>query len=78
MERTYDIFEKMEDGSTLWRVAVPGHEAAIRKLQEMAAQSHNEFHLWHLASNTLAATINAPKDEGPNHPSQPTFHQHLE
>ena len=58
MERTYDIFEKMADGSVLWRVAVPGHQAAIRKLQEMAAQSANEFHLWHLASNTLAATIN--------------------
>jgi hypothetical protein len=43
-------------------IAVPGNEAAIRKLQEMAAQSHNEFHLWHLASNTLA-TINTPKNE---------------
>jgi hypothetical protein len=58
MGRTYDIFEKMGDGSTLWRCAIPGHKAAIRKLQEMAAQSHNEFHLWHLASNTLATTIN--------------------
>jgi hypothetical protein len=61
MERTYDIFEKMEDGSVLWRVAIPGYEAAIRKLQEMAAQSHNEFHLWHLASNKLATSINTPK-----------------
>jgi hypothetical protein len=34
------------------------HKAAIRKLKEMAAKSHNEFHLWHLASNTLATTIN--------------------
>jgi hypothetical protein len=61
MERTYDIFEKTEDGSMLWRVAIPGHEAAIRKLQEMAAQSSSEFQLRHLASNTLIATINAPK-----------------
>jgi hypothetical protein len=58
VDRTYDIFEKMEDGSVVWRVAIPGHGAAILKLQELAAQSHNEFHLWHLASNTLAATIN--------------------
>ena len=63
MDRTYDIFEKMKDGSTLWRVAVTGYEAAMRKLKEMATQSHNEFHLWHLASNTLAATIDASKDE---------------
>jgi hypothetical protein len=61
MERTYDFFEKMEDGSVLWRVTIPGHEAAIRKLKEMAAQSHNEFHLWHLASNTLATTNSTPK-----------------
>lgn len=61
MERTYDIFEKMSDGSTLWRVAILGHDAAMRKLKEMAAQSPNEFHLWHLASNTLAATINTKK-----------------
>jgi hypothetical protein len=37
MERTYDIFEKMPDGSLLWRGAVPGHETAIHKLQEFAA-----------------------------------------
>jgi hypothetical protein len=61
MERACDIFEKMEDGSVLWRVAIPGYEAAMHKLREMAAQSHNEFHLWHLASNTLATTINTPK-----------------
>ena len=61
MERTYDIFERMDDGSMLWRVAIPGHEAAIRKLQEMAAQSPHEFQLRHLASNTLIAAINTPK-----------------
>jgi hypothetical protein len=61
VERTYDIFEKMSDGSTLWRVAIQGHEAAVLKLKEIAAQSPNEFELRHLASNTLIATINAPK-----------------
>jgi hypothetical protein len=61
VERTYDIFEKMKDGSMMWRVAISGHEAAIRKLQEMATQSPNEFQLRHLASNTLIATINPEK-----------------
>jgi len=61
MERTYDIFEKESDGSMLWRVAVPGHEAAIRKLQELAANSPNEFHLMHIPTKTTIATINAPK-----------------
>jgi hypothetical protein len=61
MERTYDIFEKTEDGSMLWRVAIPGHEAALCKLKEMAAQSPNEFHLMHIPTKTTIATINAPK-----------------
>jgi hypothetical protein len=61
VERTYDIFEKMSDGSMLWRVAVPGHEAALHKLQEMAAKSASEFQLRHLPSNTLIATINPEK-----------------
>jgi hypothetical protein len=61
VERTYDIFEKMKDGSMMWRVAVPGHEAALSTLKEMAAQSPSEFQLRHLASNTLIATINPEK-----------------
>ena len=61
MERTYDIFEKTKDGAMVWRAAIPGHEAAIRKLQEMAAQSSNEFQLTHIPTNTVIATINTPK-----------------
>jgi hypothetical protein len=63
MERTYDIFEKMDDGSLLWRAVIPGREPAMRKLQEMAAQSANEFQLKHLASDTLIATMNRPRNE---------------
>ena len=62
MERTYDIFENMPDGTLLWRVAVPGHEAAIQTLQEFAAKSPNEFRLMHLATNTVIAKINSSKD----------------
>jgi hypothetical protein len=61
-ERIYDIFEKMSGGSMLWRV-IPGHEAALRKLQETAAQSPSESLLRHLAPDTLIATINAPGNE---------------
>jgi hypothetical protein len=61
MERTYDVFEKMNDGSIIWRCAIQGHEAAIRRLQEMAAQSANEFHLMHIPTKTTIATINTPK-----------------
>jgi hypothetical protein len=61
MERTYDIFEKESDGSMLWRVAIPGHEAALRKLQEMAEQSPNELRLMHIPTKTIIATINTAK-----------------
>lgn len=61
MERTYDIFEKMNDGAIMWRCAIQGHQAAIQKLQEAAAQSSNEFQLMHLPTKTVIATINTPK-----------------
>jgi hypothetical protein len=60
VERTYDIFEKMKDGAMVWRAVIPGREAAMRKLQEMAGRSANEFQLKHLASDTLIATMNTP------------------
>jgi hypothetical protein len=66
MERTYDIFEKMMDGSMLWRAVVPGREAAMLKLQQMVGQSANEFQLEHLASDTLIATMNPPKSDLPS------------
>lgn len=65
MERVYDIFENMPDGSLIWRGAITGHEAAIHKLQEFAAKSTNEFRLMHVPSKTLIAAINIPKDEIP-------------
>jgi hypothetical protein len=61
LDRTYDIFEKTDDGSLVWRAVIPGYEAAMRKLQEMAAESTHEFQVKHLASDTLIATIN-PKE----------------
>ena len=39
MERHYNIFEIMPDGSPLWIVAVEGHQNAISKLQELAEKT---------------------------------------
>ena len=61
MERHYDIFEIMPDGAPLWRTAVQGHEAAILKLKELAANSTNEIRVMHLASNSIVASMNVPK-----------------
>ncbi len=43
MRPDYDIFEKLPDGSSIWRVCVPGQYDAERKLQELAEHSVNEF-----------------------------------
>jgi hypothetical protein len=61
MERDYDLFEVLPDGTPMWREAVTGHEAAIRKLQELSARTTNEVRVMHLPTNTLIATMNAKK-----------------
>ncbi len=43
MRPEYDIFEKLPDGSSIWRTCVPGQYDAERKLQELAEHSVNEF-----------------------------------
>jgi hypothetical protein len=43
MLRDFDIFEKLHDGSTIWRTCVSGQFEAERKLQELAEHSSNEF-----------------------------------
>ena len=39
MRPEYDIFEKLPDGSSIWRVCVPGQYDAERKLQELAVDA---------------------------------------
>ena len=58
MQRKYDIFEKMPDGTIMWRESVQGHEEAVRKLKELAACSLNEFQLLHLPTQSLVAIVN--------------------
>lgn len=43
MRREYDVFEKFNDGSTLWRATVLGRFEALRKTQELREHSENEF-----------------------------------
>jgi len=43
MRSEYDIFEKLSDGSSIWRVCVLGQYDAERKLQELAEHSVNKF-----------------------------------
>jgi hypothetical protein len=59
MERDYDLFEVLPDGTVMWREAVTGHEAAIRKLHELSVRTTNEVRVMHLPTKTLIATKNA-------------------
>jgi hypothetical protein len=56
MERTYDVFEKLPDGSLMWREAIKGHENAVRRLQELSAKTPNELQLIHVETKTVIAT----------------------
>jgi hypothetical protein len=43
MRGEFDVFERFSDGSTLWRATVLGRFEALRKIQELAEHSKNEF-----------------------------------
>ena len=58
VERQYDLFEILSDGSPMWRATIPGHQAAIEKLRELSTQTENELRMMHLATNTLIAVMN--------------------
>jgi hypothetical protein len=62
MNREYDAFEVLPDGTLIWKAEVTGHEDAIKKLKEVAKDNPNEFRLMHVRSKTVIATINAPRD----------------
>jgi hypothetical protein len=63
MERDYDIFEILPDGSPMWREAIHGHEAAIRKMKELAARSPNAFELMYLPDRTVIATMKGQSEK---------------
>ena len=77
MDRSYDLFEILPDGSPMWKCAVAGHENAVQQLRELAKQTDNEVRIMHLASNTIIAVMKASPqgDDTPrpqNRPSEST------
>jgi hypothetical protein len=63
MDRTYDIFEVMPDGSVIWRCAVTGHDKAIVRLKELSSETSNEVRLMHVPTKSLIAEMNVPKSQ---------------
>jgi hypothetical protein len=58
MNREYDAFEVLPDGTMMWRATVVGREDAVEKLKRVAKNSPNEFRLMHIPTQTVIATIN--------------------
>jgi hypothetical protein len=58
LDREYDIFERLPDGTDLWKDYVHGLEQARRKLRELAAQSKNELYAIHTPTKEIAARVN--------------------
>jgi hypothetical protein len=63
MNREYDIFEKLPDGSMLWRTMVKGFENAVAGLAKLGNLSPNEHFAIHTPSNMVVARVNEPESD---------------
>lgn len=60
MDREFDLFEKLPDGSVLWKAVVPGFENALIRLQSLGSISSNEHFAIHTPTKTVVARVNVP------------------
>ena len=58
MERDYDLFERSQYNSPVWRGSVHGLENARRKLQELAKRTTNEFFPIYSPTRQIVALVN--------------------
>jgi hypothetical protein len=63
MNREYDIFEKLTDGSVLWRGLVQGLEPARAKLNQLATSSQNEFFAMHTPTKDIVVRVNVSEED---------------
>jgi hypothetical protein len=62
MQRRYDLFEKLTDGTLVWRASIHGYSDALRKLTKLASRSQNEWQVMHLPTKTVIAALLNAKD----------------
>jgi hypothetical protein len=60
VNRNYDLFEMLPDGSPRWKGSVSGYDDAIRMLHKLSERTANKVHLMYLPTKTIIATLNAP------------------
>jgi hypothetical protein len=63
MDREYDIFERLPDGSILWRTMIKGFENALVGLRKLGSVSPNEYFAIHTPSKTIVARVNEPESD---------------
>ena len=61
MEKDYDLFERSQDQSLVWRGCVHGLENARRKLQRLAKGIANECSAIYLPTRQVIALANVPR-----------------
>jgi CheY-like chemotaxis protein len=58
MDREYDLFERLPDGSVLWRGTVSGLRQASLKLEEIAKATANKCFAMYMGSREIVARLN--------------------
>lgn len=64
MEREYDLFEQLADGSTMWRDHASGLHEARRKLQTLARTTSNLCFVFHIPTQQVVARLNVGRGSG--------------
>jgi hypothetical protein len=56
MDRAYDIFEVLPDGTPIWKATVQSHEEGIQRLKELSEKEQSEYRMVHTATKAIIAT----------------------
>lgn len=56
MEPTFDIFEFLADGTSVWKGEVCGLSAAMKNAETLAMDSGNEMKVIHVPTQTVLGT----------------------
>jgi hypothetical protein len=58
MQRNYDLFEQLSDGSSIWRGRAAGLAEVRRKLADFSTTTKNECYAIHVQTKDVVARVN--------------------
>ncbi|MGH9436372.1 MAG: hypothetical protein ACRD22_00405 [Terriglobia bacterium] len=64
MERDYDLFEQLADGTPMWRGHASGLHDARRQLREVSNTTQNECFVMYLPTKEIVARLNVRTSDG--------------